>query len=131
MKKNTKFPAGVKNQILVSIFLFSLLIQAAPAAVQDSPGRITMLQNVPDLNRSGTSPANMTVPQEYQITPTPITIFKAEVTVGSLPGPRDMAYGPSVIGISVDPRSLAVVIVVIVIVVIGGYWFFGKRNRGS
>ncbi|MDD5143037.1 hypothetical protein [Methanoregula sp.] len=63
----------------------------------------------------------------FTVTPTPIDLFRAELDVETLPGPRYMAFGPSVIGISVDPRFLAVCFAVVLIALV--IWFVSFRNR--
>jgi len=105
------------------------MVPAALAADPSNPVRITTFTPVPDLNRTGGSLANMTVPPEYQSTPAPLAVFNVEVTASSLPGPRDMAYGPRVIGFAVDPGNLAAVIIIIAIVGVGGYMYSRRRNR--
>lgn len=119
---------GIRTWCAISLVLASLMVPAALAADQGNGNRITTLTPIPDLNRTGVSLVNLTVPPEYQNTPSPITVFKVEVTASSLPGPRDMAYGPSVIGLSVDPRSLAVFIIIIAIAVVGWYIYSRKKR---
>ncbi len=41
-----------------------------------------------------------------------MTIYRFELDQISLPGPRYMAYGPSVITLEVDPRLFAVLIAI-------------------
>jgi hypothetical protein len=41
--------------------------------------------------------------------PTPVTVCLAELNQSELPGPRYMAFGPGVIGFSIDPRLLAII----------------------
>jgi len=120
-----------KTGFIIFLVLANLLVPAALAADQGSGNQITTLTPVPDLNGTGVSLANLTVPPEYQNTPSPITVFKVEVTASSLPGPRDMAYGPSVIGLSADPRTLGVIIIAIVIAGAGWYVYSRKRNKGN
>ena len=109
------------------LVLASLLVPAA-LAVEGNTNPIGTFTPVPDLNGTGISLANMTVPAEYQSTLAPVSVFKVEVTASALPGPRDMAYGPSVIGIAMDPISLAIVILVIAAIVIGLYLYSRKRD---
>ncbi|MFA4876017.1 MAG: hypothetical protein WC586_01260 [Methanoregula sp.] len=122
-------PAGTRARLLMTLFLASFMIPAAPAAGPLSSYPITPLAEVPDISMTGVSLANMTIPPEYQSTPVPVTIFKAEVTATSLPGPRYMAFGPSVIGLSIDPRWLIILIPAIAVAAFCGYWYFGKRKR--
>jgi hypothetical protein len=64
---------------------------------------------------------------EFAEGPTPVEIFRAELNQETLPGPRYMAFGPSVIGISIDPRVLAVCFAIVLIVLV--VWFVSIRNR--
>jgi hypothetical protein len=129
MDKRVKHREGIKTWLIISLILASLMVPAALAADQGNTNWIPTFTPVPDLNRTGGSLANMTVPPEYQGTPAPITVFRVEVTASSLPGPRDMAYGPRVIGVAVDPGYLTVVIVIIAIVGVGGYMYSRRRNK--
>jgi hypothetical protein len=129
MDKRVKPWEGIKTWHIISLILASLMIPTALAADQGNASRITTFTPVPDLNWTGGSLANMTVPPEYQGTPASITVFKVEVTASSLPGPRDMAYGPRVIGFAVDPANLAIVIIIIAIVGVGGYMYSRRRNK--
>jgi len=68
----------------------------------------------PSMNYSlynGTLP-NASFQREHRTGPAPITIYRFEPDQTSLPGPRDMAYGPSVISLEVDLRLLAVLIAI-------------------
>lgn len=64
---------------------------------------------------------------EFSVTPTPLDLFHAELDAETLPGPRYMAFGPSVIGISIDPRILAVGFAVALIALV--IWFVSFRKR--
>jgi len=43
----------------------------------------------------------------------PITIYRAELNDTTLPGPRYMAFGPSVISVSINPLLLGILILII------------------
>ena len=131
MDRKSQYRAGISRLFLLFLVLACTIVPAALAAGQGNADKITTLTPVPDLNRTGTSIANMTVPPEYQNSPAPLTVFKAEVTASSLPGPRDMAYGPSVIGFSVDPRFLAIIVMVIAVAIIGYFLYSRKRNKDN
>ena len=122
-----KYRVKISSWILISLILASLLVTAALAAEGNANQKST-LAPVPDLNGTGVSLANMTVPAEYQSTLAPVSVFKVEVTASALPGPRDMAYGPSVIGIAMDPISLAIVILIIAVIAVGLYLYSRKRD---
>jgi hypothetical protein len=66
---------------------------------------------------------------ELTVTPTPIDLFHAELDAETLPGPRYMAFGPSVIGISIDPRLLATCFAIALIILV--IWFVSFRNRSE
>jgi hypothetical protein len=128
MESEVKYRVKCRTWIIISLVLVCGMIPVALAS--DDADRISTLMPVPDLNRTGTSLANMSVPPGYQSTHAPLAVLKVEVTASSLPGPRDMAYGPSVIGLSLDPISIAAVIAVFVIIA-GGYLYFRKQNKGN
>ena len=65
---------------------------------------------IPEINHSE---INETALVKYEQTPEPITVFRVGVSETTLPGPRYMAFGPSVIGISVSPDILGGVIVLL------------------
>lgn len=110
-------------------FLFLMLGSVSIAAVTAAdPGNVPVLiAPGPDLNVTNHSFTNTEMGRAYAVTPTPITIFKAEVTAETLPGPRYMAFGPSVIGFSIDPRVLAVCFAVVLIGLV--IWFVGFRKH--
>jgi len=130
MDRKLQYRAGIAQLFLIFLILGSAMVPTVFAANPGNPDWISTLTPVPDLNRTGMSITNMTIPSEYQSTSAPITIFKAEVTASSLPGPRDMAFGPSVIGVSVDRSVLAGILIVIAVAIAGYYLYYRKRNNG-
>jgi len=58
-------------------------------------------------------------------------IFRAELNQSVLPGPRYMAFGPSVIGISVNLRLLAVVFAGVFARLAARVILVMRRNRGD
>jgi hypothetical protein len=79
-----------------------------------------------EFNTPNSSILNETIHTSFHETPEPVTVFRIEVTETALPGPRYMAFGPSVIGISIDPVILSTLIVLGVIGI--GAWCI--RNYG-
>lgn len=82
----------------------------------------------PSLNytlHNGTLP-NTSIQREHGAAPAPITIYHFELDQTSLPGPRYMAYGPSVIALAIDPWLLAVLIAIGAI--IAGAWYLLPRK---
>ena len=75
--------------------------------------------------QNGTLP-NASFQREHGTAPAPITIYRFELNQTLLPGPRYMAYGPSVFSLEVDPRLLAVVIAICAI--FAGFWYLLPRN---
>jgi hypothetical protein len=131
MEKSVPFRQGTKAVIIVSLVILCLLAPLALAAEQEIFGQVDPLTTIPELNSSAISAGNMTLPPQYQNTPSPVTVFKVEVTASSLPGPRDMAYGPSVIGLSIDPVTLVVIILIFIIVIVGYLYFQRNQDRKS
>lgn len=64
---------------------------------------------------------------EFEPGPTPVELFHAELDQAALPGPRYMAFGPSVIALSIDPRLLAACFAVALIALV--IWFVSFRDR--
>jgi hypothetical protein len=92
--------------IIASLAVIGML--ATAAARTDREG-LAPVASVPDLNITQNTPDMENLPAGIQTGPTPITLFRAELNQSELPGPRYMAFGPSVIGVSIDPRQLAIV----------------------
>ncbi|PKG33678.1 MAG: hypothetical protein CW742_01755 [Methanoregula sp.] len=106
------------------LLFFSVIpVSAAPASGYPN----MMITPGIDPNTTNLSLANVENLPEITVTPTPIDIFHAELDAETLPGPRYMAFGPSVIGISIDPRLLAVCFAVALITLV--IWFVSIRNR--
>jgi hypothetical protein len=126
MNKSLKCRPGFKTILLTFLAIIILMVPVVFAEGNGNFGRVDPLTTLPELN-SSIATGNATVPPQYQSTPAPITVFKVEVTASSLPGPRDMAFGPSVIGLSIDPLTLVVVIIVILIA-IAGYLYYRKNQ---
>jgi hypothetical protein len=78
------------------------------AGIDDQSRSFVATHEIPSINSSS---INETTLAPYHATPEPVTIFKTGVSDTSLPGPRSMAFGPSVIGISVSPVILSTLIV--------------------
>ncbi len=106
-----------------------MLVCSIATVYASVPDNATMRQ-MPGTNFNITRPftgADMVL--GYAVTPTPVTIFRAELNETTLPGPRYMAFGPSVIGIAIDPWLLAVLFAA----VFAGFvaWYVGFRKRGG
>lgn len=69
---------------------------------------------------------NASFQQEQGTTPAPVAVYRFELDQTSLPGPRYMAYGPSIIALAIDPRIIAIVIAIGAIVT--GVWYLYPRN---
>lgn len=118
---------GFAVLIIASLVATGLFVPAIHAA--DNRGYIFDNSSLyPSLNytlHNGTLP-NASVQADYGITPSPITIYRFELDETSLPGPRYMTYGPSVITFVIDPRLFAVLIAICVI--IAGVWYLFPRD---
>lgn len=114
-----------------AVFLLALAACAvfAPAAAA-APGNASMAVTPgPELNVTWDPAHPPEFPAQYAPSPTPVTIFRAELNNSTLPGPRYMGFGPSIIGISADPRLLAVCFAVVLVALVA--WFIGYRRRGK
>lgn len=114
------------------IFVLILLVCSAGvvAIAAAEPGNVSMMRAPgPDLNVTNHSFTGAEMTRDFAVTPTPITVFKAELTAETLPGPRYMGFGPSVIGLSIDPRLLAVCFAVVLAGLV--IWFVTLRKRNG
>jgi hypothetical protein len=114
----------------VALFLM-LACSIAIATVNPAvPDNATMIQT-PGTNFNVTwHPfAGAEMVRDYAVSPTPVTIFRAELNETTLPGPRYMAFGPSIIGLAIDPRLLTVLFAA----VFAGFiaWSVSFRKRGG
>jgi len=103
---------------------------AVPAVVSAGPdtGSIRLAPDL-DLNISNTSFTNPDRAGDYAVGPTPVDIFRTELNQSTLPGPRYMGFGPSTIGISIDPRLLAICFAIVLIGLV--IWFVSFHDQGD
>jgi hypothetical protein len=127
MATNTWRARTARGVFLVLLLACSFVVTAVTAAGPDNVTRIKTPG--PDLNVTNHSFTDAEMTRNYAVTPTPITIFRAELTAETLPGPRYMAFGPSVIGLSIDPRLLAMCFAVVLVGLV--IWFVVLRKRGG
>jgi hypothetical protein len=122
-----KYRTGNCNPDMVSCVTIGLFLHAIPAA--DNRGILPDTGSLnPSLNYSlhhGTVP-DTSVGGEYEAAPAPLLIYHFDQDQTVLPGPRYMAYGPSVIALAIDPRLLALLIAICA--VITGAWYLLPRN---
>ena len=124
----------IRSVLHVAILLIASIVAAGifvPAVHAVDPGDDLWIRNlvtVPDLNVTNGSFLNSSVPVKFQNTPEPITIFRFELNQTSLPGPRYMVFGPSTIGLSLDPVLLEGLIAVVVTAVACWYVFLKKAG---
>ena len=81
------------------------------------------------LNANNASFWNISHPIHYQENVKPVTLFKAEWNETRLPGPRYMAFGPSVIAVTIDP--LLLVIILATIALCGIAWYILRHRQAS
>lgn len=113
--------------VLVLLFLCSVMIPAGAGQATEYPP-MWITPGI-DLNSTNLSLTGSTDISEFAVTPTPINLFHAELDAETLPGPRYMAFGPSVIEISIDPRLLATCFAIVLIILV--IWFVSFRNQGE
>jgi len=83
------------------------------------------------LNVNNASSWNISLPIQYQENVKPITLFKAEWNETRLPGPRYMAYGPSVIAVAFDPILLVVILATVALCGIAWYILCHRQHAGD
>ena len=117
---------GFTVLIIASFVATALAVPAIPAADYGNATPWQATGPSPDYSRhSGWFP-DTSLHGGYRDTPAPLTIYHVELDRGSLPGPRDMAYGPGVIALTVDP--LLPVLLVAVVAIVAGTWYMFPRN---
>ncbi len=120
--------AGPAHVIIASFMAIGLVaVPAALAAGHGNPTGMQKLAGGPDLNISAGILNESAVPVQFRPTPAPVRIFELEVGGPTMPGPRYMAFGPVPIGISVDPRILAVLFAAVVVAL--DAWSVSRRKR--
>lgn len=98
--------------ILVILLSFTVMVLALPAAGQD-PDHERFMVNTPPVIAVNQTAVNESALDPYRKPPEPVTVFRAEVSETSLPGPRYMAYGPSVIGLSLSPEIFSALVAIL------------------
>lgn len=113
--------------ILAGIVLFFPLTAATEVDEGASYRNGIGPQEIPLINQSG---INTTALNSYHSTPSPVTIFRAELHETSLSGPRYMAFGPSTIEYSADPMVLFFLgIAVLLGAAAAGFWICREKDR--
>lgn len=119
-----------KAHIAGSVLLF-ILITCSFLATSAAGGNNVSMQITPGPNLNITNHSISTDGQtgDFVAGPTPVTILRVELNQSTLPGPRDMGYGPSVIDLSIAPQILAVIFIIVLIGLV--IWFIRKRKPGK
>ena len=125
MRKTGRYTAIL---VITSIVVISML--ATAAARTDQGDRAPVIPR-PDLNISNSSLDPKNLPADIRVSPTPITIFRAELNQSELPGPRYMAFGPGVIGFTIDPRLLAIGFASVFVGLTVWFVILRKKSRGD
>jgi hypothetical protein len=123
MKEGKRY-AAILIAMLATVGI--LCMPAVPAA--EIQGQM-MDENSPSLDYSlhnGTLP-NASMQERYGANPTPVTIYHFELEDTSMPGPREMAFGPRLIALAMDPMLIAVLIAGCAI--IAGAWYLLPRRK--
>lgn len=119
-----------RSAIGIGFFLLLACSAAVPQVTAAGPGNVSgLITPGPELNLTSHPFTDAEMTKDYAIIPTPVTIFRAEVTAETLPGPRYMAFGPSVISLSIDPRTVATIFAIVLIGLV--IWFVSFREHGG
>jgi hypothetical protein len=105
--------SGFSHWIPAAILIIAVLMPVVLAAGLDNDSRSPPVFTNPELVQVNNSAINETALQPFNKEPEPVTIFKTEVRETALPGPRYMAFGPSVIAISISPVVLSALVVLV------------------
>jgi len=95
------FGRGIR--ILGFLVIIAVIVPAFSALGIEQDHRIQPATLTTEIYEMNQSEINETALVKYKETSEPITVFEVGVSETSLPGPRYMAFGPSVIGISMSP----------------------------
>jgi hypothetical protein len=117
---------GVVILITVSLTATLFLVPAIHAEPQNQSG-YTGSDLIDALNKHNSTLWNTSHPVGNLKTLQPVTLFRAELNEIHLPGPRYMAFGPSVISLSIDPLLLAILITVVALSI--GVWYVIRHKR--
>jgi hypothetical protein len=117
--------------IIAAVLTTVAIAQVIMAAGIDNNTLFRPVVISPHFDAASSSMINDTALAPYHRNPELVTLFKAEVRDTVLPGPRYMAFGPSAIGISMDPVILSALIVLGVIGIAAWYIrnYGGRENK--
>lgn len=101
------------KRILGFLFVIAVIVPAFSAAGIEQDHRIQPATLTTEIYEINQSEINETALADYRKNPQPITVFEVGVSETSLPGPRYMAFGPSVIGISISPNVLGALVILL------------------
>jgi hypothetical protein len=120
--------SGSDVKILLSLVLACSL--SVPTVVSGGPDTTYRIQSSGfDQNITNTSFTRSAAAGDYIASPTPVEVFRAELNQSTLPGPRYMGFGPSIIGLSINPRLLALGFAIFLIGLV--IWFVSFRHYGQ
>ena len=121
----TPIMRGYHTRCLLLCLLLTCSVLVITVAGHDNGSKL--MDPGPNLNITNHSIDNIHQSGHFVAGPTPITILHAELNQSTLPGPRDMGFGPSTIDLSIAPHLLAVIFIIILIGLV--LWFVWKRTR--
>jgi len=115
----------ISGCVLLFILLASSVMVIKTAGLDNGSMQITPGSGLNITNHSISTIGNT---GDFVAGPTPITIFRVELNQTTLPGPRDMGFGPSVIDLTIAPQLLAVIFLIVLICLIAGF-VWKRRER--
>jgi|GEM_PF-3238081 len=118
-------PTSSSEGCTVLFLLLAISLIVLPITARENG---PILTPAPELNITNFSAGADMQPGDFAAGPTPITILHVELNQSTLPGPRDMGYGPSVIDLTIAPPLLAVIFVIILIG-LGGWVVLIRRSK--
>lgn len=123
-----KYPPAV---LLVARILIctAVIISPAGAAVPGAQESHVMATPI-ELNVTNASPANATIPDQYQVTPTRVIIGISGNVSGAVGPKGEMSESPRTIGIALPPFFPAFFIVVIA-VILTAVWYGKRKGPGN
>ena len=115
---------------MISLILLVACSSAIVTAAAATPDNTTLVRmHGGDFNVTPHPFTDTGIIRDSAVTPTPVTLFRAELNRTELPGPRYMAFGPGVIAVSIDPRLLAVIFAATLAALV--IWLLVVRKKSS
>jgi hypothetical protein len=117
--------------LVVAALVVVLLVIPGIHAEPLNQSMLTGSNFVDALNANNAYSWDISHPLTYHENLKPVTLFRAEWNETSLPGPRYMAFGPSVIAVTIDPLILVVILATVALCGVAWYIVRHRQDAGD